>query len=101
MINFVDRLKSIMKRFCPGKEQNWRNSASGFGETENGYVPVMGAGEHVYSSITPVTNEEYPLFIQATGYDVPENWINGSYPDGQGNYPVVFVSCKDADWNVM
>lgn len=69
----------------------------GSDEAENGYVPVMGAGENVYISTTPITNAEYSLFLQATGYDIPENWSDGNYPVGQDDYPVVFVSYKDAE----
>ena len=65
-------------------------------DTEEGYVPVMGAGENVYISVTPVTNQQYSLFLQATGHSAPENWENGSYPAGQKDYPVTFVSWQDA-----
>ena len=50
----------------------------------------------------PVTNQQYEKFIKATGY-FPEdsnnylkNWKDGSYPVGQENFPVVYVSRNDA-----
>jgi len=43
-----------------------------------------------------VTNNQYKKFIYATGYKPPDNWVNGTYPLGKGNYPVVGVSLMDA-----
>ncbi len=60
------------------------------------YIPVMGAGETIYVKRTPVTNAEYAEFLSATGYPVPSNWTNGTYPLGEDNYPVNFVSYEDA-----
>ena len=64
---------------------------------QDGYVPVMGAQVNVYIAQTPVTNEEYALFIAETGYAAPQNWKNGSYEVGQDDYPVVHVSRTDAE----
>lgn len=50
----------------------------------------------------PVTNKQYEEFIKATGYSPEDkknylkNWKDGTYPAGQGNFPVVFVSRNDA-----
>ncbi len=56
----------------------------------------------------PVTNARFLEFLQSSGYrpEDPVNflkhWENGTYPDGQENYPVVWVSLEDArayaDW---
>ena len=35
----------------------------------------------------PVTNAEYNKFIAATGYRIPEHWVNDTYPEGQNDYP--------------
>jgi len=55
-----------------------------------------------------VTNAQYKEFVDATGHPAPYldpekypwakeyNWVNGSYPEGMGNYPVVLVSWEDA-----
>lgn len=64
---------------------------------QEGYVPVMGAAVNVFISQTPVTNQEYALFIAETGYSAPQSWVNGNYADGQGDYPVVCVSRVDAE----
>lgn len=51
-------------------------------------------------SAAEVTNHLYRSFIEATGHPVPEGprygWKEGTYPPGQGNAPVVFVSWEDA-----
>ena len=44
-----------------------------------------------------VTNAQYKAFIDATGRPAPEYWIDGNYPPGMGDYPVVSVSWYDAD----
>jgi hypothetical protein len=56
----------------------------------------------------PVTNAEFYQFMVSSNYqpDDPTNflkhWENGTYPQGQDNYPVVYVSLEDAqayaDW---
>ncbi len=56
----------------------------------------MGAGETIYIKTTPVTNKEYAEFIQDTGYPAPSNWENETYPEGEDDYPVNFVSYEDA-----
>jgi len=45
---------------------------------------------------TPVTNAQYKKFCDATHYPVPPQWENGTFPDGQDNYPVVRVSYYEA-----
>jgi formylglycine-generating enzyme required for sulfatase activity len=45
---------------------------------------------------TEVTNEQYQEFINQTGRRAPPHWKNGSYPEGEGQFPVVNVSWHDA-----
>ncbi len=49
-----------------------------------------------------VTNRRYKVFVDDLGYVVPEYWENKTYPAGQENHPVVWVSWFDAanfcDW---
>lgn len=58
--------------------------------------------EDYYIDKTEVTNRQYKEFLDASGYQPtwPENflkhWINGSFPKGQGDYPVVYVDFFDA-----
>ena len=44
-----------------------------------------------------VTNEEYQQFVEATGIRPPTHWVDGRLPSGKERYPVVNVSCKDAE----
>lgn len=68
----------------------------GIRETKDGYLPVLGANSNVSVAYTEVTNEEYARFVNATGRKVPSNWTNGTYPTGQGKYPVTNISYNDA-----
>ena len=43
-----------------------------------------------------VTNEEYARFIKDTNYPAPMNWEFGKFPQGKGNFPVLYVSSTDA-----
>jgi gamma-glutamyl hercynylcysteine S-oxide synthase len=50
----------------------------------------------------PVTNADYALFMDSTGYQPDDarnflnHWVNGCPPVGMENHPVVFVSGNDA-----
>jgi formylglycine-generating enzyme required for sulfatase activity len=47
-----------------------------------------------------VTNRLYKVFVDATGRPAPQGvdygWDGNNYPDGQDDFPVVFVSWEDA-----
>ena len=45
---------------------------------------------------TPVTNEHYAAFVQATGHNQPQHWKGGKPPPGKEDHPVVYVSWHDA-----
>jgi len=51
---------------------------------------------------TPVTNAEFKRFLDAAHYRPQDNhnflrdWQNGSYPEGEANKPVTWVSIEDA-----
>lgn len=92
-ITYWNRINSSMLRFTDTRLLKWKISAA----SQYEYIPVMGAGESIYVKRTPVTNKEYAEFINATGYTVPSNWINGSYPKGEDDYPVNYVSASDAE----
>ncbi len=49
-----------------------------------------------YMDKTEVTNAEYFQFITETGHITPAHFVNKKPPVGQENYPVIFVSHKDA-----
>lgn len=92
-ITYWNRINSSMLRFTDTRLLKW--SISNASQYE--YIPVMGAGESLYVKRTPVTNAEYAEFINETGTDTPSNWTEGIYHDGEDNYPVNFVSYKDAE----
>lgn len=55
-----------------------------------------------YMDKYPVTNKQFKLFLDATRYvskdtaNFLKHWFNREIPNGQGNYPVVYISYEDA-----
>lgn len=49
-----------------------------------------------YMAKTPVTQAQYALFVQATGYRQPTRRDNGQPPPDKQDHPVVYVSWDDA-----
>ncbi len=55
-----------------------------------------------YIDKTEVTNEQYSIFLDETGYrprwprNFLKHWQDGRYPKGQARHPVVWVSIEDA-----
>lgn len=89
---YWNRINSSMFRFTDSRLLKWRVASA----ARYNYIPVMGAGESIYIKRTPVTNGEYAEYIEATGAPAPSNWVNGTYPAGERDYPVNFVSYEDA-----
>lgn len=58
--------------------------------------------ESFFIDRTPVTNEEFERFLEATGYRPPDDhnllrdWKDGTYPEGWARKPVTWVSIEDA-----
>jgi serine/threonine-protein kinase len=50
-----------------------------------------------YLDITEVTNQAYKRFLDETNHQPPSLWKNGTFPEGQGNYPVTDVTWEDAN----
>ena len=92
-ITYWNRINSSMLRFTDSRLLKWKISNASSYE----YIPVMGAGDSIYVKRTPVTNKEYAEYIAATGADAPSNWTDGSYPAGEDDLPVNFVSYDDAE----
>lgn len=91
-ITYWNRINSSMLRFSDPRLLKWKiDSASKYE-----YIPVMGAGDSVYIKRTQVTNKEYAEFIKETNHKAPSNWTNGTYPTGEDDYPVNYVSYNDA-----
>lgn len=44
----------------------------------------------------PLTNQQYQVFVAASGHHPPMHWKGAGVPDGMGDYPVVNVSWEDA-----
>jgi formylglycine-generating enzyme required for sulfatase activity len=70
-------------------------TARPFGHLWGFFLPVyflaLAALDHA-----EVTNGEYLKFIVATRHTAPEYWINGKYPAGEENEPVVLVNFHEA-----
>jgi formylglycine-generating enzyme required for sulfatase activity len=43
------------------------------------------------------TNAMYEEFVRAARREPPFHWVDGRYPDGKADHPVVYVSWHDAD----
>lgn len=85
-----NRIGQTMRRFTdPRLRPGSRN-------VQNGYLPVIGAGQNVSIAYTPVTYEDYSRFLLATGRKAPKDWQNGTMPSGKAKHPVVNVSFDDA-----
>ena len=92
-LTYWNRINSTMLRFTDERLLKWKIADAPMYE----YIPVMGAGLDIYVSRTQVTNEQYKAFVDATGHQAPSNWVNGTYPAGEENYPVNVVSAADAE----
>lgn len=92
-ITYWNRINSSMLRFTDPRLLKWSIPDA----SQYEYIPVMGAGESIYVKRTPVTNEEYAVYLKETGAKAPDNWTNGTYPSGEENYPVNEVSYFDAE----
>ena len=44
----------------------------------------------------PVTNAEYVVFVETTGYRSPNHWPNGKLPDEVADHPIVWITWQDA-----
>lgn len=90
---YWNRINSSMLRFTDPRLLKWKIADA----YQYDYIPVMGAGESIYVGRTPVTNAQYAAFVSATGYTAPSNWKNSTYPAGEDDFPVNFVSAADAN----
>lgn len=101
----IDEMQDIVNEMLRDRENRINQSLSRFTDSrllpnarqaQNGFLPVLGAAQNVYIAYTPVTNEEYAKFIQATGRKAPKDWPSNIVPTNKAKYPVVNVSYNDA-----
>lgn len=85
-----NRIEQSMRRFTDPRLR------PGSRVSEDGYLPVLGAAKNVSIAYTPVTNEDYFMFMKATGRKPPKDWPNEAIPTGKERHPVVNVSYDDA-----
>ncbi|MCS6775882.1 MAG: SUMF1/EgtB/PvdO family nonheme iron enzyme [Chloroherpetonaceae bacterium] len=69
--------------------------------TNTGGEPDERPGRQVYLpafwiDVHEVTNGQYRRFCEATGHRPPPHWNNGTFPPGQEDWPVVYVTWEDA-----
>ncbi|MEI2610629.1 MAG: SUMF1/EgtB/PvdO family nonheme iron enzyme [Candidatus Promineifilaceae bacterium] len=95
------------------RERAWLRAATKLAEKKWFQIGIkmvhIAAGEFIYGdnkqrinlaeywiAKTPVTNEQYKAFVNATGHRMPVHWNNGKIPAGKEHHPVVEVSWEDA-----
>ena len=97
-ITYWNRINSSMLRFTDSRLLKWKISDA----ANYDYIPVMGAGDTIYISRTPITNKMYAEYVAATGAAAPSNWTNGTFPENEEDFPVNYISYYDAkaycDW---
>lgn len=55
-----------------------------------------------YVDVSPVTNQQFKMFVDAVQYHPADttnflkHWLNGNIPNGEEDFPVVYVSYEDA-----
>jgi len=76
-----NRINQTMSRFTDSR------LTPGARETNDGYLPILGAAQNVSIAYTPVTNAQYAQFAQATGR---------KFTGGKEDVPVVNISYNDA-----
>jgi len=60
-------------------------------------TPQQEAFINAYNiDIYPVTNAAYKEFVDATGHELPRKREEGTFPEGMGDHPVVWVNWYDA-----
>jgi formylglycine-generating enzyme required for sulfatase activity len=78
-------------------------------EKKSSFIPYPDFSQGIKANINsffidkyPVTNQMFKKFLDDCGYrpgdtvNFLKHWINGDMPEGQENYPVVYVSYEDA-----
>ena len=64
---YWNRINSSMLRFTDERLLKWKTANA----AQYDFIPVMGAGQSIYVSRTPVTNAQYAAYLEATGAQPP------------------------------
>lgn len=101
----VEEMRVIVDEMLRDRESRIEQSLARFADprlrpdarqAKDGFLPVIGGPKNLSIAYTPVTNEEYAAFLQATGRKAPKEWRNGAFPAGKAKHPVVNVTYEDA-----
>jgi formylglycine-generating enzyme required for sulfatase activity len=110
----LEATETRIPQFAPAESVPWKPAIPPKAD-ENGFVLIHGgvfwSGDRVTRndnlSLTrvedfelldhPVTNSEYKCFVDATGHEPPPYWEKGSFSQGMGAFPVVYVNRYDTD----
>lgn len=79
-----NRIEQSMRRFTDPRLR------PGARQAKDGYLPVLGAAQDVEIAYTPVTKEEYAVFLKQTGK------TEQPFPEYESKYPVTNISYYDA-----
>ena len=91
-ITYWEHINFSMLRFTDKRFFQWKTSEAANYE----FIPVMGAGDTVYIKRTPVTNQEYKVYLSEMNKVSPSNWNNGNYPSEEDDFPINYISYTDA-----
>jgi predicted Ser/Thr protein kinase len=80
----IDRYEVTNKKFKEFVDKG------GYRKEEYWKQPLVDSGKHL------TWDEAMTLFVDTTGRPGPSTWQGGSYPEGQGDYPVSGVSWYEA-----
>lgn len=84
-----------LPKFVPVSAQDVRIAEA----DEAGQVEQLGFAhvEHFEIAETEITNEQYQLFVEATGHYSPDDWTGSAPRAGRAKHPVVGVSWVDCN----
>jgi len=88
--NKKSRIERVLNRY---RDEPLKSEVS---QIQKDFVPLAGAPKKISIAYTPVTNEEYAMFVENTKAAAPMGWTGKKFPENKNDYPVTGVSYKDA-----